>query len=186
MKSTYLLASLLAPLVASAQPAQTANLAVPAPMPPAPPNLRHHVCHVGGDVLFEIDHKVNGYVGWEDRIATSSTVLYSNGAWTYFERRPGLPAISESGCLSDFDLGQITADLRFADWKATYSRIRCFARSLTVDEYSSHGRVLFTEAMCGASLDVDSRKAVNDIKSILLRARQPHVWFEGTQGKPVL
>jgi hypothetical protein len=186
MKTTFLLASLVAPLIASAQPSPPTNIALPEPMPPSP-GLRQNICRVGGDVLFEIDHKVNGNIQVESEVGTSSTVLYGNGAWTYFERRPGLPAISESGCLSDFELGEVTADLKFADWKVTYNRIRCFAMSLTYDEYSSHGKTLFADQMCsGAMLDADSRKAVNDIKSILVRARQPRAFLEGTAGKPVL
>jgi hypothetical protein len=159
---------------------------MPTPVqPPPPPNdLRQNVCRVAGDVLFEIDHKANTNVDVD--VPTSSTVLYGNGAWTYFERRPGLPAISESGCLSDFELGEVTADLKFAEWKVTYNRIRCYAMSLTFDEYSSHGKTLFADQTCsGAVLDADSRKAVNDIKSILVRARQPHALFE-SGGKPVL
>jgi len=176
MKTTFLLASLVAPLIASAEPT---NIARPVPMPPPPPDLRQNVCRVGGDVLFEIDHKVNGNIQVETEVGTSSTVLYGNGAWTYFERRPGLPAISESGCLSEFELGEVTADLKFAEWKVTYNRIRCFAMSLTYDEYSSHGKTLFADQMCsGAMLDSDSRKAINDIKSILVHARQPNVLFE--------
>lgn len=141
-------------------------------MPPVPSDIRQNVCRVSGDVLFEIDHKVNGNLDLE--VPTSSTVLYGNGAWTYFERRPGLPAISESGCLSAFELGEVTADLKFAEWKVTSSRIRCFAMSLTYDEYSSHGKTLFADQTCGASLDADSRKAVDDIKSILTAAREPN------------
>ena len=182
MKTPFLLASLVAPLIASAQPSP-ASIAVPEPMPPAP-GLRQNLCRVGGDVLFEIDHKVNPSIQVESEIGTSSTVLYGNGAWTYFARRPGLPAISESGCLPPFELGEVTADLRFADWKVTSSRIRCFAMSLTYDEYSSHGKTLFADQMCsGATLDADSRKAVNDIKSILSQARRPP-FLEGTAGKP--
>jgi hypothetical protein len=188
MKTTFLLASLVAPLIASAQPmpapapAPEPNIAMPEPMPPSP-GLRQDMCRVGGDVLFDIEHKVTG--NYDVDVPTSSTVLYRNGAWTYFERRPGLPAIFESGCLSQFELGEVTADLKFADWKTTYNRIRCFAASLTYDEYSSHGKTLFADQMCsGATLDSDSRKAVNDIKSILLRARQPRVFLEGTAGKP--
>jgi hypothetical protein len=185
MKTPFLLASLVAPLIASAQPSPT-NIATPAPMPPAP-GLRHNICRVGGDVLFEIDHKVNGNVELESQVDTSSTVLYSNGAWTYLERRPGQPAIFETGCLSDFELGEVTADLQFADWKVTYNRIRCFAMSLTYDEYSSHGKTLFADQMCsGATLDADSRKAVNAIKSILVDARAPRAFLEGAAGKPVL
>jgi len=189
MKTSFLLASLVAPLIASAQPSPTnmpapADIATPVPMPPPPLDLRRNICRAGGDVLFEIDHKVNSNIQVESEVGTWSTVLYANGAWTYFERRPGLPAISESGCLSQFELGEVTADLKFADWKVTYNRIRCFAMSLTYDEYSSHGKTLFADQMCsGGMLDSDSRKAVNDIKSILVHAREPNVYFNGA-GKP--
>lgn len=166
MMNKLLLASLLFASAAAAQTAPTPPTPPPAPSPHAmrAPDL----CREGGDILFEIDHKVNASVTMQ-ALPTSQMVLYATGAW-HFESHDGNGKLlrAASGCLSDTQMRTIRGDLQRATWTVKQAQATCMAISADFTTYATHGREVWTARMCQLDyLDETSAKSLVEIEKIL-------------------
>jgi hypothetical protein len=150
---------LLAALRASLSLAPVALLAcasaAASPEPAAGPASPAAACRPAGAVLFEIDHRVDPGA----HLATSSTKVFGNGAWTHEETdADGKAAPQRAGCFDKPELKQLETTLAGATWKVTTNRIRCMAMSPAYTVYLVRGKQVFTQKLCsGASLDANSR-----------------------------
>lgn len=133
--------------VASAEPP-------PAPRPAAAPT-----CKPTGGVLFAIDHKVDPGA----KLATSSTKLYGNGAWTHDETdAEGKALAPTAGCLAKTDTGQLETALKAAPWTVTKARMHCMAMSSQFTVFTLNGKTVFTQRLCsGDVLDAKSKAALD-------------------------
>jgi hypothetical protein len=124
--------------------------AAPRPAPPAPA-----ACRPTGAVLFEIDHRVDPGA----KLATSTTKVFSNGAWTHDETDADGKALAQTkGCYPKPDVQKLQATLAGAEWKVTTARIHCMAVSPSFVVYLVNGKPVFTRKLCsGQDLDEKSR-----------------------------
>jgi hypothetical protein len=160
-----LLASLATSLTATAAFARRLPEPMPpTPMPPMPGAQAAKTCHAAGLPLFQIRQRseVKGQ-------PTSTTSIYSNGAWTF---RPvdkdGKAGALTTGCLAKDDLKTVRASIRSAPWTITHQRIACLAYSPTYTEYVVRGRLKFHAQMCnGDVLDETSRASIAAIEAVL-------------------
>ena len=157
---TILFASLVS-VTAAAQTAPTP------PGPPAPGSRPAPVtCSASGDVIFEIDHKVEMNSPLENLPEVSELKLYAGGKWL---RTQGKQVAS--GCLSKDQMKTITDDLARADWKFSIAEATCAAISSGYTQYSSHGKVVWSEHMCQAEyLNDKSRQSLDEIEKLLVTA----------------
>ena len=135
----------------------------PEPKPDTPPKPEGKpgygdACKPGGNVVFEIDHRVMPGA----KLATSTVKLFGNGAWTRAETSAEGQALAPtSGCLGKLEARHIASELRSAPWKVTTARVHCMAMSATFTEYQVDGKLVFTQKLCsGQSLDDKSRAAL--------------------------
>jgi len=130
----------------------------PAPPPPAasrPAPPASASCRPNGGVLFEIDHRVDPGA----KLATSTTKVFNNGAWTHEETDADGKALApSSGCYAKPDVQKLQASLAGAEWRVTTARIRCMAMSPSFVVYHVNGKQVFTRKLCsGQDLDENSR-----------------------------
>jgi hypothetical protein len=129
----------------------------PAPAPtasrPAPPASA--ACRPTGGVLFEIDHRVEPGA----KLATSTTKVFGNGAWTHDETDADGKALAQTkGCYAKPEVQKLQAALAGAEWKVTTARIHCMAMSPSFVVYLVNGKPVFTQKLCsGQELDEKSR-----------------------------
>jgi hypothetical protein len=150
-----------APLLLSLLPLACAS-AVAAPdssKPAAPPTTSRPApaaaCRPTGAVLFEIDHRVEP----DAKLATSTTKVFSNGAWTHDETDADGKALAQtSGCYAKADVQKLSTTLAGAEWKVTTARVHCMAMSPSFVVYLVNGKQVFTRKLCsGQDLDEKSR-----------------------------
>jgi hypothetical protein len=153
MTHKLLLASLLLPALAAAQP-------------------KTETCTPTGDVLFAIDSKDAKVTSSHEPL--SSLKLYDNGAWTLHEIHPnGTTKRDDHGCLDTKALQTIKDDLKVMTWKIDTTKVHCMMIASGFTEYSSHGKVVFTSRVCGESLvDADTQK-FDEIKKLINASTQP-------------
>jgi len=160
---TLLLASLVS-MTAAAQPSP------PTPPPPPPPGSLPATCSDTGGVLFEIDHKIEMTSPLDNIPITSELKLYEGGKWVLTSGKQ-----TSSGCLSKEQMKTISADLARADWKFSIAEASCAAISSTYAQYSSHGKVVWSQHMCQLEyLNEKSRRSLDEIEKILVAASTPH------------
>ena len=106
-------------------------------------------------MIFEIDHRVDPGA----KLATSTTKVFANGAWTHDEADADGKALApRSGCLAKSDVAQLETTLRGAAWKITLNRIHCKAVSATFTVFQVDGKPVFTQRLCsGEVLDDQSQ-----------------------------
>lgn len=172
MKTTIILASLVL---------GTAGAAPTPPTPPGPPSappqptrLRQS-CEMTGVPLFEIDHRVEPRLE-EVALDTSQLVLYPSGAWEFTSRDGNGKALRHaSGCLRYQVVQTIERDLNQATWTVKTADAKCMAVSFGYEEYSSRGKVVWTQHMCQLEyLDEASRRSLDEIEKILVDASAVH------------
>jgi hypothetical protein len=144
------------------------------PGPPAPNAAPPAQCTQTGDVLFQIADRVeHGSTLPADK--TWTITVRDNGAWmrTAHDER-GKLARDDRGCLDRTQLDAIRRSLANAHWVVKQAQATCAAVSGTYLEYSSHGRVVWTQRMCQLEyLDDDSRQAVETISKLLDEVSKP-------------
>jgi len=149
MKTNLLLASLIAASFTTADAEPTA-----APAPPPATRLRQS-CEPTGVPLFEIDHR---------GVDTTDLVLYPSGGWTFMSRDKTV-----SGCLRYQVLQAIERDLKQATWTVETNAAKCMIASLGYVQYSSRGKVVWTQRGCQLEyLDETSRRSLDEIEKILV------------------
>ncbi len=170
MTTKLLLASLLCASAAAAQPAPTPP---PAPSPHA--RLAPDLCRASGDVLFEIDHRVDLTMN-VSAAGTSELVVYATGAWTLDSRDgSGKPLRKAQGCLADSQMRTIRADLARATWQVKTADATCAAISADVVQYHVRGKLVWTQRMCQLPyLDETSQRSLDEITKIVDDASAPH------------
>jgi hypothetical protein len=133
-----------------ATPAPAPTQAKPTAGPPKPA-----ACRPSGGVLFEIDHRADAGA----KLATSTTKVYSNGAWTRDELDADGKALPQkAGCYAKADVEKLKTTLSGAEWKVTTSQVHCMAVSPTYVVYQVNGKPVFTRKLCsGQDLDEKSR-----------------------------
>ncbi|MGE5186710.1 MAG: hypothetical protein ACM31C_31870 [Acidobacteriota bacterium] len=169
MTIKLLLASLVFASTAAAQAAPTP------PPPPSPHVLRApDLCRAKGDVLFEIDHRVDVTMNVAT-VGTSELVVDATGAWTFDSRDgSGKPLRSAHGCLADAQMRAIRADLARATWQVKRADTACAAIGADLVHYYVRGRLVWTERMCQIPyLDETSRRSLDEITKILDDASAP-------------
>jgi hypothetical protein len=141
--------------------------ASPAPTPAQPTTA----CAPSGTVLFEIDHRVDPGA----KLATSSTKVFGNGAWTHDETDADGKALAPTaGCLAKNDVATLETTLKGAPWKVTTARIHCMAMSATFTVYQVHGKPVFTQRLCsGESLDEKSRAKLDAAIALVEGSAKP-------------
>ena len=150
----------------------------PAPAPPptmttttttttssGPPSA---TCKAEGPILFESETRPT-QIGGELSVPLRSTIVYETGGLTYVEHTKGDKTGAATGCLPSDKLAKIREDLEHSAWKASSpSGIRCMAMSMTYEEYSSHGKVLWNAVLCGDKvLDAESQRNLTEIVALL-------------------
>jgi hypothetical protein len=170
MKTNLILASLIAASTAGAEPTPPTP---PGPPPPPTPTRLMQTCEEQGVPLFEIDHRAEPRL--EDVvIETSELVLYPSGAWT-FHSGTGKAEKTIHGCLRYQVLQTIEHDLKQATWTVKTNAAKCMVASLGYVEYSSRGKVVWTQRTCQLEyLDETSRRSLDEIEKILVAASTPH------------
>ncbi len=162
---TLILASLIAASFTTAD-------AEPTPATPPPPATRlRQACEATGVPLFEIDHRVEPRL--EDVVLdTSELVLYPSGGWTFTSHDGnGKTLRSASGCLRYQVMQTIEHDLNEATWTVKTAAARCMIASLGYVQYSSRGKVVWTQRTCQLEyLDDASRRSLDEIEKILVAA----------------
>jgi hypothetical protein len=100
---------------------------------------------------------------------TSTTSIYSNGAWTYHvDEKAGQVGMTLSGCLDKQALMSMRSVINQSPWDTTFSRIVCKAYSPSYTEYYVHGQLEYTARLCGAQrLDDKSLGAIKIIETEL-------------------
>jgi hypothetical protein len=150
-------------------PAPTPLPPLPAPSPPTPlpPVL---ACRASGAPLFEIRHRS------DMAEPTSTTSIYSNGAWTFQPYdKDGHAAAVTSGCLDKKTTMSLRDVINQSPWDTTFLRIVCKAYSPSFTEYYVHGQLEYTARLCGAQrLDEKSLGAIkiieNELATVLPKA----------------
>ena len=141
-----------------------------APTPPPAPAGPPPTCSESGGVLFEIDHKVEPSLQ-DLAIETSELELFAGGKWTFHSSSKRVA----SGCLSSDQMKTISADLARATWTGKVAQAACAAVSAGYTEYSSRGKVVWTQRMCQIEyLDAASRRSLDEIENILLTVSAEH------------
>jgi hypothetical protein len=133
---------------------------MPPPPPPKPPVT---ACRAEGTPLFQIAKRT------EAHDPTSTTTIYSTGAWTF---QPidgdGHAGALVTGCFDKSTLRTIRTAVNDSPWDVTYSRIVCRAYSSSFIEYSVHGKHEYTARLCGEQrIDDASTAAIKLIDSEL-------------------
>lgn len=154
----------------------------PAPGPDAPPPP---VCKASSDVLFQVADRVDTAL-MPDGSATWTNTVYEGGAWQRVELdAKGKITRRSSGCFDKTKLSTIRSTLDHATWKTEHAGAACAAVSGTYLEYTSRGKVVWTQRMCQLDvLDADSAKALQTISSLLDDVSRPSA-IETSRGKPV-
>jgi hypothetical protein len=136
-------------------PAPTASRPAPGPPAPAPTPAPAAACRPSGAAIFEIDHRTDPGA----KLATSTTKVFSNGAWTHEETDADGKALAPTaGCYTKADVKKLEDTFKGAEWKVTTSRVHCMAVSATFVVYQVHGKPVFTRKLCsGQDLDEKSR-----------------------------
>jgi hypothetical protein len=137
----------------SSKPAPTPPASRPAPSHPAPAGPA--ACRPTGTVVFQIDHRVDPGA----KLATSTTKVFGNGAWTHDETDADGKALAQTaGCYAKPDVQKLQTTLAGAEWKVTTARVHCMAMSPSFVVYSVNGKQVFTRKLCsGQDLDEKSR-----------------------------
>ena len=159
----------LASLLASACSAAYADHTT-APTPPPGPQIRMptDACTLQGDVLFEqaVLPEEGAYQ------PTHTTTVYSTGGWKRLDvDADGKVVSTASGCLSAIQMKTIRDNLSAAKWTVKLADVVCGAVSTIYTAYSSHGKHLFDQHMCGREyLDDASQNALTAITLLLADA----------------
>jgi hypothetical protein len=165
MMKTLLVASLLSVSFTAGAVPTPPDLPHPPPMDRAPAAA----CSDSGGVLFEIDQKIEMNSPLEDMPQTSELELYEGGKWTLTKGKQ-----TSSGCLSKQQMKTISDDLARADWKFAIAEAACAAISSSYTQYSSHGKVVWSQHMCQLEyLNDKSRRSLDEIEKILVTASTP-------------
>lgn len=123
------------------------------------PTPRADACRPTGPVLFEIDHRVDPGA----KLATSTTKVFANGAWTHDETNDdGKAAAQRTGCFATPDAKQLDTSLHGVPWKITTARVHCMARTAQFTVYQVDGKPVFTQRLCSGELLDDKSRAALD------------------------
>jgi hypothetical protein len=174
MKTNLILASLIAASFSTAG-AEPTPPTPPGPPPPPSPTRLMQTCEEKGVPLFEIDHRVEPRL--EDVVMeTSELVLYPSGAWSYTSHDGnGKTTHHAAGCLRHQVLETIEHDLKEATWTVKTNAAKCMVASLGYVEYSSRGKVVWTQRTCQLEyLDETSRRSLDEIEKILVNVSAVH------------
>jgi hypothetical protein len=137
----------------------------PIPATPPPPPVKPPVaaCRAEGTPLFEIAKRS------EAQQPTSTTTIYSTGAWTFLPiDKAGHTGALTKGCFDKRTLAEIRTAVNKAPWDVTFSRIVCRAYSANFTEYSVHGQLEYTARLCGEQrIDDASASAIKLIETEL-------------------
>jgi len=137
----------------------------PPPVRPEPRPIKPPVtaCNAEGTPLFEIRKRS------EVEQPTSTTAIYSTGAWTFqpIDKDGHLGALM-TGCFDKPTLQSIRNAVNDAPWDVTYSRFVCRAYSASFTQYYVHGKLEYTARLCnGQRLDDESAAAIKVIEADL-------------------
>jgi hypothetical protein len=173
MKNLVLIGSLLAATACSIANAE--GPAAPAP-PPAPSGapVPAASCTRSGDVVFE-QAQVSEQGVTPAGVPLWTTTVYAGGGWTRVDvDAQGKITRTMNGCVSPADVKTIRDDLARARWTITHADAACAAISATYVAYSSHGKHLWDQHICGIdTLDPVSQKALDEIGAIIARVTTP-------------
>jgi len=141
---------------------------VPAPMPPVPTPLPKPMppvsaCRASGTPMIEIRKRA------EIAMPTSTTAIYSNGAWTFQPiDKDGRPGALTIGCFDKHTSQSLRDAVNQSPWDTTLNRIVCRAYSASFTEYYVHGQLEYTARLCGPQrLDDKSLGAIKIIEGEL-------------------
>jgi hypothetical protein len=137
----------------------------PIPPTPPPPPVKPPVaaCKAEGTPLFEIAKRSEAHE------PTSTTAIYSTGAWTFQPiDKDGHTGALVGGCFDKPTLARIRTAVNESPWDVTFSRIVCRAYSASYTDYAVHGKHEYTARLCnGQALDNESAGALRLIETEL-------------------
>ncbi|HEY5927433.1 MAG TPA: hypothetical protein VIV11_37370 [Kofleriaceae bacterium] len=131
------------------------------PMPPVKPPVA--ACRADGMPLFEIRKRAEG------QLPTSTTKIFSTGAWTFQPiDKAGHAGALSTGCFDKPAMQAIRRAVSDAPWDVTISNKVCKAYSPYFTEYYVHGKYEYTARLCGEQrIDQTSAAAIKHIESEL-------------------
>ena len=174
MKSSLLI---LALAMIGGSAAATPNTPTPAPGPPVPLPAgapRNIGCMPVGAVLFTIHHGAS-WSAKGDRHASSESILYASGAWTFDGvLATGKAGRHATGCMAADKVTTIMHLIASVPWTVTPQLTECIANPDTSTTYTPLDKATYTRAPCGADdLDDKSTVALAQIEKLLDAATAP-------------
>jgi len=135
----------------------------PEPLPPVKPPVM--ACRADGMPLFEIRKRS------DMTVPTSTTAIYSTGAWTFQPiDRDGHAGALTMGCFDKRTTESLREVINQSPWDTTLLRIVCKAYSASYTQYFVHGQLEYTARLCGAQrLDDKSLGAIKIVEDDLAK-----------------